>query len=318
MTDAVCHRIAEYLSDRPIFMQPAAFRTILCAVAPRFGLLAMEDDEAEGPTVAEVKKSALVQRLAAVVEAEHVDVCDGMGEYGRTADGVAVIPIIGATINRYDWFSAMCGFCSYDTIKLSYEAAIADPAVKAVLFDIDSPGGEAAGMLDCADLIRAGSAVKPTWASANTLAASAGFGLAAAAPRLTLPRLGTVGSVGVVGVHIDQSGFDKEMGLKYTPIYSGAQKIDGWGHAALDKGALERIQARFDESRRKFAENIALHRKMSIDAVLETEAGVFDDDAAVEVGFADAVMSFEETLYDLTDQIKPRSTGAVVSFASNR
>lgn len=314
MSDAVCHRIAEYLSDRPIFMQPAAFRTIISAVAPRFGLLAMEDAEDTGQRIAGRKKSATIQRLAAIVEAEHVEVADGMGEYGRTAEGVAVIPIIGATINRYDWFSAMCGFCSYDTIKLSYEAAIKDPAVKAILFDIDSPGGEAAGMLDCADLIRAGSSVKPTWACANTLAASAGFGLAAAAPRLTLPRLGTVGSVGVVGIHVDQSGYDKEMGLKYTPIYSGAQKIDGWGHAALDKGALDRIQTRFDESRRKFAEAIGKFRKMSTDAVMSTEAGVFDDDAAVEAGFADAVMSFEETLLDLTDQIKPSQSAGFINF----
>lgn len=316
MSDAVCYRIAEYLSDRPIFMQPAAFRTIISAVAPRFGLLAMEDAEDAGQTIAARKKSALVQRLAAIVEAEHVEVAGGMGEYGRTAEGVAVIPVIGATINRYDWFSAMCGFCSYDTIKLSLEAAIKDPAVKAILFDIDSPGGEAAGMLDCADLIRAASAVKPVWANANTLAASAGFGLAAAASRLTLPRLGTVGSVGVVGIHVDQSGYDKEMGLKYTPIYSGAQKIDGWGHAPLDKDALARIQARFDESRRKFAEAIARFRRLTLDAVLETEAGVFDDDAAVDVGFADGVASFEETLLDLTSQIKPRGTGTSVSFAA--
>jgi ClpP class serine protease len=239
-----------------------------------------------------------------------------MGEYGRTAEGVAVIPILGTTISRYDWLSALCGFCSYDTIKLTFEAAISDPAVKAILFDIDSPGGEAAGMLDCADLIRAGSAVKPTWSSANSLAASAGYGLAAATSRLTLPRIATVGSVGVVGIHVDQSGYDKQEGLKYTPIYSGAQKIDGWGHAPLDKDALERIQGRFDESRRKFAEAIGHFRGMSLDDVLGTEAGVFDDDAAVDIGFADAVSSFEETLGELTDQIKPRGTGTTISFAA--
>jgi capsid assembly protease len=316
MSDVVCHRIAEFLSDRPIFMLPAAFRTVIGAVAPRLGLLAMEDGDDAGPSIADRKKSATIQRLASIVEADHVDVADGMGEYGRTAEGIAVIPIIGTTISRYDWLSALCGFCSYDTIKLTFEAAIADPSVKAILFDIDSPGGEAAGMLDCADLIRAGAAVKPTWASANSLAASAGFGLAAAASRLTLPRLGTVGSVGVVGIHVDQSGYDKDMGLKYTPIYSGAQKIDGWSHAALDKDALARIQARFDASRQLFAQSVAQFRGMSIDDVLETEAGVFDDAAAVDIGFADAVMSFEETLGELTDQIKPRGTGSTVSFAA--
>jgi ClpP class serine protease len=297
-----------------MYMLPEDFHAKISAIAPRLGLRPAAMDDDEGQSVAEIKRSALMQRLATIVEADHVDVGDGMGEYGRTIDGVAVISIVGAMTNRYDWFSALCGFCSYDVIKAVYTAAINDPAVKAVLFEIDSPGGEAAGMLDCADLIRAGASVKPTWCSANALAASAGFGLAAGATRLTLPRIGTVGSVGVVGIHVDQSGFDKEMGLKYTPIYSGAQKIDGWGHASLDKGALERIQARFDESRRKFAQSIADHRGMSLDAVLDTEAGVFDDDAAVQIGFADAVQSFEETLGELTDQIKPRQSGNVVNF----
>lgn len=314
MSDAVCLHVSRYLSGRPMFMLPEDFHTKLSAIAPRLGLQPRAMDDDEGQSVAEIKRSALMQRLATIVEAEHVDVGDGMGEYGRTRDGIAVISLVGAFTNRYDWFSALCGFCSYDVAKAVFTAAIDDPAVKAVLLDIDSPGGEAAGMLDCADLIRAGSAVKPTWASANTLAASAGFGLAAAAGRLTLPRLATVGSVGVVGIHVDQSGYDKEMGLKYTPIYSGAQKIDGWGHAALDKDALARIQARFDESRRKFADAIANFRDISIDSVMATEAGVFDDDAAVEIGFADAVSSFEETLFDLTDQIKPRRSGTVINF----
>jgi ClpP class serine protease len=309
MSTAVCTRVARYLSDQPLFIEPHALKIMLDAIGPRLGLLeikASDDDDGESP--AATKRKALTERLAAVVGAETVDVADGMCEYGRTPEGIAVVPILGSTINRYDWFAAWCGFSSYETIKLAVQAADADPLVKAILLDVDSPGGEAAGMLDCADVIRA--VGKPIWASANTLAASAGYGLAAAAKRLTLGRLSTVGSVGVVGIHVDQSGRDQELGLKYTPIYSGARKIDGWGHAALSREVKERFQARFDESRLKFATAIAQFRGMSVEAVMETEAETFDDARAVDIGFADAVQSFDETLAELTAEVTSTGLGS--------
>lgn len=301
MSKSVCHRVAGYLSDRPLFIEPHALKVMLDAIGPRLGLLEVEASEDDADSPATTKRKAVHERLAAIVGAEPVSVGDGLCEYARTPEGVAVVPIIGSTINRYDWFAAWCGFSSYETIKLAVQAADQDPLVKAIMLDVDSPGGEAAGMLDCADVIRGMS--KTVWASANTLAASAGFGLAAAAKRLTLGRLSTVGSVGVVGIHVDQSGYDKEMGLKYTPIYSGARKIDGWGHAPLSTEVKERFQARFDESRLKFAESIAAFRGMSIEAVMATEAETYDDVRAVEVGFADAVQSFDETLAELTAEI---------------
>lgn len=302
MKPTVCHRIAGFLSDQPLFIEPQALKSMLDAIGPRFGLMdAQASDDPD--SFAAMKRKAVHERLAAIVGAEPIMVGDGMCEYGRTPEGVAIVPVVGTTINRYDWLAAWCGLTAYETIKLAVQAADADPLVKAILLDVDSPGGEAAGMLDCADIIRACS--KTVWASANTLAASAGYGLAAAAERLTLGRLSTVGSVGVVGIHIDQSAYDKEMGLKYTPIYSGARKIDGWSHAPLSPEVKARFQARFDEARATFAGAVADFRGISIDAVLATEAETYDDQAAVDVGFADAVQSFDETLAELTAEITP-------------
>ena len=262
MSVAVCHRVASALSGRPVAMEPFAFKAALDGLGARLGLdvQASDDDGGGGGTIADMKRAATIQRLASVVEAEPVVVAGGMGEYGLTAEGIAVIPIVGTLISRWDWLAAWCGLVSYDTIGMTLDAAMADHRVRGVLLDIDSPGGEAAGMLDLADRIRAADAAKPVWASANSLAASAGYGIAAAAGRLTLPRLGCVGSIGVVAVHIDQSAQDKEWGLKFTALYSGARKIDGWGHAPLSAEARDRFQAQLDEARAKFAASVAKHR----------------------------------------------------------
>lgn len=308
MSVAVCHRLSASLSGRPIAMEPFAFKAALDALGPRLGVdvQAMEDEAGDGPSLGERKRSAEMQRLATVVESEQIDVGNGMAEYALTPGGIAILTISGTLVDRWDWLSAMCGMVSYDAIRLMLDAAADDARVTGILLDVDSPGGEAAGMLDIADHIRAVNARKPVWAAANSLAASAGYGIAAAGSRLTVPRLGTVGSIGVVAVHIDQSAQDAERGLSFTAMYSGARKIDGWGHAPLAEAARKRFQAQLDEARRKFATSVAKHRNLELEAVLATEAAVFDDEEGVRAGLADAVQPFGETLAEFTDQVRSR------------
>jgi signal peptide peptidase SppA len=303
--------VAARVFGPPLAMSPAALKASLDQIGPRLlgqadtRAEAADDDEdpvQEGP-------SALHRRLAAVV-GEVVEVGDGMAEYARTADGIAVIPIVGTLVNRFDWLSSLCGLMSYDTIGMALDAALADPQVRAILLDVDSPGGEAAGMLDLADRIRAAAQQKPVWAVANALAASAGYGLAAAASRLVLPRLAMVGSIGVVAVHVDRSQANQKNGLAYTAIYAGAQKIDGWAHAPLAAEAKDRWQADIDKAREKFAVAIARFRGLTLAQVLATEAAVYSDADAVAVGLADAVQTFDDALAELAAAVnRPPSAG---------
>jgi len=50
-----------------------------------------------------------------------------------------------------------------------------DPQVQGILLDIDSPGGEAGGVFELAQRIRAASTLKPVWAHANDSAYSAAY-----------------------------------------------------------------------------------------------------------------------------------------------
>ncbi len=295
--------VAARLFGPPLAMRPTALKAAIDGIGPRLFGLPEADAGTPPPVSAEDREpvaDALRQRLAAVTGGEVVEVGDGMAEYALTPDGVAVIPITGSLVNRFDWLSAMCGMMSYDTIGMALDAALADPRAKAVLLDVDSPGGEASGMLDLADSIRAGAAQKPIWAVANPLAASAAYGLAAAASRLVLPRLATVGSIGVVAVHVDRSEANAQRGLTYTAIYSGAQKVDGWQHAPLGPDAKDRWQADIDQARSTFAAAVAGFRGMTVEQILATEAATYDDQAAVTAGLADAVQTFDEALAELS------------------
>ncbi len=251
---------------------------------------------------AKMSRAAQVERLAAMVEAEPVEA--GPGWYGLTPDGIAVISIVGPLLSRSDWWTRYLDLVTYDTLPLVAEAAATDPRVKGILADVSSPGGHAAGMMDCADRLAAVRQAVPLYAVANPLAASAGYGLACAADRLFVPRMATVGSIGVVLIHLDLSRLDEEWGLKFTAIYSGARKVDGWSHAELSEEARAGIQASVDDGRQQFAEHVAKYRTgMSVDAVLATEADCFDDAAAVSAGLADEVASFDQALDALREKI---------------
>jgi ClpP class serine protease len=90
-------------------------------------------------------------------------------------DGIAVIEISGVLIHRGGWIGQSSGQTSYEGIAAQIEAAANDPAVRGLALDIDSFGGEVAGVFDLADRIRAIRATKPVWAFVAEHAFSAGY-----------------------------------------------------------------------------------------------------------------------------------------------
>lgn len=289
--------IAERLFGRPHAIEPVALRAIMD------GPLARRVLSGETIGTGKVKKSGRDlrrTRMASVAGTNQVREADGLIEYAVTPDGVAIVPIAGVLSRRFDWFAAACGWTTYEGLSATLESIAESDLVRAVLLDVDTPGGEAAGMLDAADLILSLREKKPVWAVANVRASSAGYALAGGASKLVLPRLALIGSIGCVLVHLDESVADSAQGLKYTAIYSGARKIDGWGHAPLSDGALDAAQADVDHVRDAFADLIGRQGRISAKAALATEAAVFADSAAVKAGLADAVMTFDEALAALT------------------
>ncbi|MGZ9089821.1 MAG: S49 family peptidase, partial [Rhodoplanes sp.] len=90
---------------------------------------------------------------------------------------------------------------------------------------------------------------------ANESALSAAYAIASAADRVYVTRTGEIGSVGVVAVHVDESGADAKAGLAWTFVFAGERKVDGNAHEPLSERARSAIQADVD---RLYAELCAL------------------------------------------------------------
>ena len=222
--------------------------------------------------------------------------------------GVAVIPIHGTLVRRTVGLEAESGLTSYTGLAAQLDAAIGNPAVSAILLDIDSPGGESGGVFDLADRIRAASQIKPVWAVANDMAFSAAYALASAASRVFVSRTGGVGSIGVIAMHVDQSEKDAQDGVHYTAVFAGDRKNDLNPHEPISSEAHAFLKAEVNRIYGLFVETVARHRGIEASAVRDTEAGLFFGQAAVAMGLADAVGTFDDALAQLLASLSPNPT----------
>jgi signal peptide peptidase SppA len=222
--------------------------------------------------------------------------------YAVTDAGIAVVPVLGPLVARGDWLTEFFGASVYGEVGEAVEAALADPSVRGVVMEIDSPGGEVAGMFDLVDRLGAlrQSAGKPLWAVASESATSAAYAIASAAERVYVTRTGEVGSIGIVAAHVDQSGSDAKAGLAWTFIHAGARKLDGNPHEPLSDPARAAIQADVDALYGELVGLVARNRNLTPEAVRATEAAIYRGRAGVALGLADRIGTVETTLAEMT------------------
>ena len=203
----------------------------------------------------------------------------------RMEGDVAVVEIVGALDTRGGWW-----WDGYDLIAQRTAAALADPKVKAVVLALDSPGGMAAGNLDCAQQLRAlaDAAGKPMAAHAGTMACSAAYALACAADRVMLTSDGAVGSIGTIATVYDRTAANEKEGYDVRVVRSGPLKADPHPDVPLTDASVARVRARINELAGIFAAWVSSRRPECRDPLSLQGAVVYGADA-LSRGLADAV-----------------------------
>jgi len=214
--------------------------------------------------------------------------------YTVDPDGVATIPIHGTLVHRSQGINALSGLTSYAQIRADFDSAMANTNVETILLDIDSHGGEVAGLFDLVDTIYSARGTKPITAIIDESGYSAAYAIASAADRIYLSRTAGVGSIGVVMVHADYSEKEKQAGVKYTVVYAGERKTDLSPHAPLSKEAHAAAQKFVDATYALFVSTVARNNGLSESDIINTQAAMYQGQDAVDVGLADAVLSYEE------------------------
>ena len=294
-------RLSDRLLNTPLLIHPAKAQIILGALSGRIAIDGSLFSVEEGPDGAEANRFTGSSRRA-----------DGSASMSRTADGVAIIPVLDTLVNRGAWLDSRSGLTSYEGIAAQLRAAGQDPEVRSVLLDISSPGGEAAGMAGLADVIRSVRQTKPVTAFVNDMAASAAYGIASAANEIVISPTSIVGSIGVVMLHADRSGELAAQGVKPTLIFAGSHKIDGNPFEPLSDAVRADLQASVDAHYRQFLDTVAAGRgrKLTADMARATEARTFIGTEAIALGLADRIASFDEVLASLSQTTRPSGRNA--------
>lgn len=247
---------------------------------------------------------------------DRLDAAEAMPEpapYIVTPSGIAVIPVVGTLVNRTAGLAALSGLTSYQRLAGHLAQAARDPAVRGLLLDVDSAGGEAGGVFDLADQVASLRGIKPVYALAAEACFSAAYALAGGAERLYVTRTAGVGSVGVVALHLDQSAADEQAGRHYEYVFAGERKVDGNPHAPLSEGARAALQGEVDRLQGLFVAHVARCRGLNEAEVRNQQAALYFGTNAVSAGLADQVGTLASALADLGRRIGAASSRSSVT-----
>lgn len=232
----------------------------------------------------------------ALVSGSGAPVCSGT---------VAVIPVSGVLTKRSQfnfWGERLT--TGYESIRSTIESALLDSSVRAIMLDIDSPGGAVAGCQELADFIAATAKQKPMAAYTSSMACSAAYWLASATGRVFCTETAQVGSIGVVMTMYDRTKANEKWGIKVHVISSGAFKAAGHPDLGLTDQDRAYFQAQASGIHAVFRRSVQERMGLSQPVEAWGEAQVFLGGPAVEAGLATAVVSgMDEAIRKLVQEV---------------
>ena len=221
--------------------------------------------------------------------------------------GVAIIPVTGPIFRYANLFAAVSGATSIQTLARDFSVALNNPDVRAILLNIDSPGGEANGVAEFAEMVYQARGTKPIWAYVGGTGASAAYWIASTADRIVAHETAMLGSIGVIAA----IPTDEEGEITFVSAQSPRKAMN----PETDEGKQD-IQYVLDTLAQHFVETVARNRGVTADTVLADfgQGAVLIGKDAVAAGLADRLGTFEATLAELA-RGKSEATQTVAAAA---
>lgn len=262
-------------------------------------------------------KLSAEQISAAIGNAPQAAVARRSDASGSGGTDVAVIPVYGVLTHRaYAAQSVSTQLTSTEALAATFRAAVANPDIKSIVLDIDSPGGSVFGVQEVSDTIFAARGTKPIIAVANAQAASGAYWIAAQADELVVTPSGAVGSIGAFMTHQDNSGKMAAEGIKKTYVTAGKYKVEGNDTGPLEGEALANAQAMVDSFYTAFVRAVAKGRGVSVETARGPDFGqgrmrLARD--AVAAGMANRIATLDEVI---AQQLKARPRARALSASA--
>jgi protease-4 len=185
-----------------------------------------------------------------------------------------------------------------DSVSAQLRAALEDDRAKAVLLQVDSPGGSAvASETIWREVCRVREAGKPVVVSMGEVAGSGGYYIACPADVIVALPATITGSIGVIGGKFVVRELLDRLGLTTGTVEQGARPLMYSGRRGFDDEERARLAALIDTVYADFVAKVAAGRHRDIEQIEAVARGrVWSGRDAVAVGLVDQLGGLREAL----------------------
>jgi protease-4 len=236
---------------------------------------------------------------------------------GLAPDKVVVIPLSGSITTGGS--SSSSGSSITPGLVRSYLAkAESDKAVKAIVFRIESPGGEIEPCQEILLEIERAKETKTIVVSMGGMAASGGYYISTPAHRIVALPTTMTGSIGVISSAVNVEDLLEKLGVEIEIFKGGKYKDMYWGLRELTAEEQEIMQEMVDEYYEQFIDVVAEGRGLSEDDVRELATGqLYSGSKAKELGLVDELGDLD-TAIDLAMELAGMETAIVKYYRPPR
>lgn len=174
---------------------------------------------------------------------------------------VALISIDGVIVSSPDsgyLFESVAA--SPDIVEL-IEKADKNPGIKAIIFEINSPGGSPVASEEIANAILKTNKTTVAWI--REIGTSGAYWAASASDHIVASRMSITGSIGVIASYLEFPGFLGRYNVTYNRLVSGKYKDMGSPYKEMTAEEKIIFQKLIDELRDYFVSEVAKNRQMS-------------------------------------------------------
>ncbi len=214
-----------------------------------------------------------------------------------TGDAVALIHLDGVIAGTGSIYS---GIVTPEYFVDQLLTAEADPAIRAILIRVDSPGGTVAASQEIAmEMARIS---KPVVVSVGDVCASGAYMVASQCDEIIASPTSSIGSIGVIAQIPNVEGLLDMLGIEFTVLTAGEFKDAGSSYRSMTPTETALFEEWLDIAYDEFVRTVAEGRGLPVEDVEEMANGwIWPGMVAEEMGLIDSVGTFNDALDRATE-----------------
>lgn len=212
---------------------------------------------------------------------------------GLETGNVAVIPVKGVIVGDRGTDLFATGYTISSDIVNQIENAEKNPAIKAIVIEINSPGGSAVASAEIAAALH--DAKKPTIAVIREVGASGAYWVASATDHVIAHEVSITGSIGVFASYLQYGDLLTRFNVSYERFVAGEHKDMASPYREMTSEEKELYQKTINAMHAVFIREVATARNLDYETVEALATGqIYLGSEALDLGLVDQLGSKQE------------------------